>query len=110
MGVISAWEMKLGASGCKSYVGPVGMVIGSSRCDQWVGPVDVVTGWWIYFLPHEVSLLIFCLFLAASSVLPFQFCKLFFILVFVTFLDFSNLIKERIISMEQAAIRAYRVY
>ena len=65
-----------------------------------MGSLGVVTGWWIYCLPHnEVSLLLLYLcVLAISSQLSVQFKKqLVFILVFVTFLNFSNLIRKRII-------------
>ena len=89
----------------------LGLVSVISGWGQWVGSLDVVSGWWLYCLPHnEGSLLLLCLcFLAAPSLLSVQFlcklfsyflcnfCTLFFILVFIPFLDFSNLIRERII-------------
>ena len=61
--------------------------------------LNVVSGWWIYCLPHnEVSLLLLLLcFLAVSSLLSVQFRNLFFILVLQFFLDFSILIRERLI-------------
>ena len=73
-------EMTLGVSGCGQCR--------ASKC----GVLGVVSGWWICCLPHnEGSLLLLCVLFGSliPTYLLFNFCTLFFILVFVTFLDFS---------------------
>ena len=67
--------------------------------------LGVVTGWWIFYLPHnEVSLLLLCLsFFAPSSLFYVSiFVNCFSFLFLLLFFSFSTLLRERIISMEQA--------
>ena len=93
-----------GISGCGQCIGSidvalcvVGVISGWGQC-MW--SLGVVSRWWMHL--NRAYLLFLYLFLAASSLLFIQFCIIYlcFILVFVTFLHFSNLIRERI-SMEQ---------
>ena len=75
------------------------MTFGTSGYDQCIQPVGVVSWWWIHSLPHMKHCYSSCLcsFWQPHPYFLFNFCKLCFIFVFANFLDFSNLISERII-------------
>ena len=72
---------------------------GASGCGHWMWSVG--GGYNVYLIMEYPYTSCVCAFWQPHPQFPFNFCKLFFILVFVTFLDFSNLISERIIECFQ---------
>ena len=90
--------MTLGAIKCGQCVGLVSMVTGSCGCDQWVGPVNVVSGDG-YTVYHIMMYSYSCLSFFDNRIPTFSsiFVNYFPFLFLFNFLDFSNLIRERLI-------------